>query len=203
MMKMRTMMLRLFLMGPLGAGILLAQESGSCPKGKLVGLDTRTQTLPGTSNEHYEEKVKKNGKKVIDGYGFSSERTQLIYVLTVTLGDLTYTAENAQNLFFGYNPTDMVVNDPINVCVEKNKLAFIRSNGKKYKATIVRVNAKQECVPKRAAAIHYGGSARRQSHELVVNRGARAIRREVATERLEISEDLLDLRKKCGGQGRT
>src|ERR1044071_21789 len=101
---------------------MAAQQTGVCQTGKLVGLDTRIQTIAGMSTTHYEEKVKKNGKKTIDGYTYGGDQTQEIYVLTVAIGDLIYTGENPRNLFFGYNPTDMVVNDPIAVCVEKNKL---------------------------------------------------------------------------------
>lgn len=68
----------------------------------------------------------------------SGEQTQEIYILTVAIGDMIYTAENVKNLFFGYNPTDMVVNDPVNVCVERNKLVLTRPDGKKYKTRIVR-----------------------------------------------------------------
>jgi hypothetical protein len=65
-----------------------------------------------------------------------------IYVRTVVYGDMTYTAENPQNLLFGYNPTDLVVHDPVNVCVDNNKLVFIRPNRKEYKAKIVRIERK-------------------------------------------------------------
>jgi hypothetical protein len=37
----------------------------------------------------------------------------------------------------------MVVNDPVNVCVEKNKLVFIRPNGKEFKTKIVRIERKR------------------------------------------------------------
>lgn len=137
-MKAATMMLGMLLTGVLGTGIMAGQESGACRTGKLVGLDTRVQTIPGTSNAHYEEKVKKDGKKTIDGYTYTGDQTQEIYVLTVAIADLVYTAENPRNLFFGYNPTDMVVNDPVEVCLEKNKLVLTRPDGKKYKTRIVR-----------------------------------------------------------------
>lgn len=117
---------------------MAAQPPGSCGTGKLVGLDTRTQTIAGMNTGHYEEKVKKNGKRTIDGYTYSGEQTLEIYVLRVAIGDMIYTAENFKNLFFGYNPTDMVVNDPVDVCVERNKLVLTRPDGKKYKTRIVR-----------------------------------------------------------------
>jgi hypothetical protein len=119
-------------------GSSAAQQSDACGTGKLVGLDTRIQTIAGMNTTHYEERVKKNGKRTIDGYTYSGEQTKEIYVLTVAIGDMIYTAENLKNLFFGYNPTDMVVNDPIDVCVEKNKLVLTRPDGKKYKTRIVR-----------------------------------------------------------------
>ena len=122
----------------LGAGGVAAQQPAACSTGKLVGLDTRIQTIAGMNTAHYEERAKKNGKRTIDEYIYNGEQTQEIYVLTVAIGDMIYTAESSKNLFFGYNPTDMVVNDPIDVCVEKNKLVLTRPDGKPYKARIVR-----------------------------------------------------------------
>jgi hypothetical protein len=122
----------------LGVGTSAAQQSGTCRTGTLVGFDTRTQTIGGLNNGHYEERVKKNGKKTFDGNNYTVEQTQEFYVLTVQVGEMLYTAENVKNMFFGYNPTDMVVNDPIEACVEKNKLVLTRPDGKKYKTRIVR-----------------------------------------------------------------
>ena len=137
-MKVATTMIGMFLTVILGAASSAAQQSAACGIGRLVGLDTRIQTTAGMSMGHYEEKMKKNGKKTIDGYTYNGEQTQEIYVLTVAIGDMIYTAENLKNLFFGYNPTDMVVNDPVEVCIEKNKLFLTRPDGKKYKTRIVR-----------------------------------------------------------------
>ena len=133
-----TTMIGIVLTSVLGVGSIAAQQSGACGTGTLVGLDTRIQTTAGMSTGHYEEKMKKNGKKTIDGYTYSGKQTQEVYVLTVAIGDMIYTAENLKNVIFGYNPTDMVVNDPVEVCVEKNKLFLTRPDGKKYKTRIVR-----------------------------------------------------------------
>ena len=153
-MKVATTMIGIVLTCVLGVGSIAAQQSAACGTGTLVGLDTRTQTITGMNTGHYEEKVKKNGKKTIDGYTYSGEQTQDIYVLTVALGNMIYTAENVKNLFFGYNPTDMVVNDPIDVCVEKNKLVLTRPDGKKYRTRIVRSERDPEVLsqPNRLAA---------------------------------------------------
>ncbi len=134
-MKQVITMVALAVVSVAGTANVLAQE---CSTGKLVGLDTRTETVAGVSSGHYEEKTKKNGKKVMDGYTYTPEQTKEIYILTVEVGDLTYTSENLKNLFFGYNPTDMVVNDPVAVCVTKNRLVLTRPDGKKYKTRIVR-----------------------------------------------------------------
>ncbi len=143
-MKVATTMIGIVLTGVLGVGSVAAQQSGSCGTDKLVGLDRRMRTIPGMNTEHYEEKVKKNGKRTIDGYMYSGEQTQEIYVLTVAIGDMIYTSESLKNLFFGYNPTDMVVNNPVDVCVEKNKQVLTRPDGKKYKTRIVRSERDRE-----------------------------------------------------------
>ena len=143
-MKVATTMIGIVLTCVLGVGSSAAQQSNSCRTGTLVGLDTRIQTIAGMDTGHYEEKVKKNGKRTIDGYTYSGEQTKEIYVLTVAIGDMIYTAEHLKNLFFGYNPTDMVVNDPVDVCVEKNKLILTRPDGKKYKTRIVRSERDQK-----------------------------------------------------------
>lgn len=127
------------LMGALNAASVSAQGAPGCQTGTLVGFDTRTTTTQGMRSEHYEEREKKNGKKAIDGYSFGGDQIQVTYVLTVKVGDLIYTAEHIKMVLFGYNPTDMIVNDPVEVCVENNKLVFTRHDGKKYKTTIVRV----------------------------------------------------------------
>ena len=137
-MKVATTMIGIVLTCVLGVGSIAAQQPGACGTGKLVGLDTRIQTIAGMNTAHYEERVNKNGKRALDGSTYSGEQTQEIYVFTIVIGDMIYTTESVKNLFFGYNPTDMVVNDPVEVCVEKNRLLLTRQDGKKYKTRIVR-----------------------------------------------------------------
>ena len=103
--------------------------------GRLVGLNTRTTaTSEEIRNGHYQTK---NGRT--DGNSYTIEQTKMTYVLTVRVGDITYTTEHIKNLIFGYNPTDMVVNDPVNVSIQKNNLVLLRPDGKEYKTTIVRI----------------------------------------------------------------
>ena len=103
--------------------------------GKLLGLETRTTaTTEEIRNGHYETK---NGKT--NGNSYAIEQSKVTYVLTVRVGDMTYTTEHIKNLIFGYNPTDMIVNDPVRVSIQKNNLVLIRPDGKEYKTTIVRM----------------------------------------------------------------
>jgi hypothetical protein len=147
----------------LGAASLAAEEQGPCYTGKLVDFDTRTQVVEGFRNEHYEVKTKANGKKVGDGYSYGGTQTQVTYVLTVAVGEMTYTAEQAKSILFGYNPTDMVVNDPVNVRVEKKKLIFLRPNGKEYKTTIVRMERNPGQASRTDISVDAVASDRRQT----------------------------------------
>jgi hypothetical protein len=132
-MKARKIVLGLILV--LVAAANLSAKESDWQAGRLVGLDTRTAaTTEEIRNGHYEAK---NGR--IDGNSYAIEQTKVIYVLTVKVGDMTYRAEHIKNLIFGYNPTDMVVNDPVTVSIQKNKLVLIRPDGKEYKTTIVRI----------------------------------------------------------------
>jgi hypothetical protein len=148
--KVQRVVVGLILMaGLLGVPQVSAQEAGTWQRGTLVGLETRTTTSEGVRNEHYEERQTKNGKKEFNGYSYAPDQTTVTYVLTVTVGDITYTAEHTKNLFFGYNPTDMVVNDPVTVSRQKNRLVLKRPDGKEYKTTIVRLERNTGSTPAR------------------------------------------------------
>ncbi|MBZ5642218.1 MAG: hypothetical protein LAO19_05620 [Acidobacteriia bacterium] len=125
--------------GAVSVANLPAKEPDTWQTGTLIGLDTRTTITEGIGNEHYEERETKNGKKVINGNSYQIDQPKVTFVLTVRIGDITYTVEHIKNLFFGYNPTDMVVNDPVTVSIQKDKLVLIRPDGKEYKTTIVRI----------------------------------------------------------------
>jgi hypothetical protein len=94
-----TTIMGIVLTSVLGVGSVAAQQSGSCGTGRLVGLDTRIQTTAVLSTGHYEEKVKKNGKKTVNGYTYSGEQTQEIYVLTVAIGDMITRRKTSRTCF--------------------------------------------------------------------------------------------------------
>jgi hypothetical protein len=58
-------------------------------------------------------------------------------MVSVELEDMRYTARSSGD-FWNFDPTRLVINDPIGVCVEKNQIILRRPDGKDYKATIVR-----------------------------------------------------------------
>ncbi len=54
---------------------------------------------------------------------------------------MRYVAKSSGNLPWNYNPTRMVINDPMGVCVDRKQLIVTRRpDGKTYKATIVRAS---------------------------------------------------------------
>src|SRR5262245_49022484 len=112
--------------GAVSVANLSAKEPDTWQMGTLMGLETRTTITERIGSGHYEERETKNGKKVINGNSYEIDQHQVTYVLTVRIGDMTYTAEHVKNLIFGYNPTDMVVNDTVTVSVQKKKLVLIR-----------------------------------------------------------------------------
>lgn len=59
--------------------------------------------------------------------------------MTVRLNDLVYTGQSSGNEFWNFDPTRLVINDPIAVCVSRNTLRLRRPDGKDYKTKIVRV----------------------------------------------------------------
>ena len=66
------------------------------------------------------------------------ERRDRRYLVTIELDDMTYTGESAGNAFWEFNPTRLVINDPIEACVAKDTLRLRRPDGKDYKTKIVR-----------------------------------------------------------------
>jgi hypothetical protein len=50
---------------------------------------------------------------------------------------MSYTAQSSGN-FWNFDPTRLVINDPIGLCVDRNQIILRRPDGKDYKAKIVR-----------------------------------------------------------------
>ena len=87
--------------GAVSVANVAAKEPDTWQMGTLVGLDTRTTRTEGIGTQHYEQRETRNGKRVINGTSYELDQPKVTYVLTVRIGDMTYTAEHAKNLIFG------------------------------------------------------------------------------------------------------
>jgi PEGA domain len=123
-------------------GMLRAQDANEvvqrCHTGTLLDVDSRTELVPTTSTQHVEEKDKR-GKKVYDGYTTPNEEKRTTYTLQVAVDGVVYTPESTPLFgFLSYKPTDLVVGDSIEACVNGKSLVLTRPNGKQFTAKIVR-----------------------------------------------------------------
>ena len=97
-----------------------------------------TDTIPVETVIITKTKRNKRGHREERTYVSPGSRESKSYLVTIQLDDMRYTAESSGN-FWDFNPTRLVVNDQIGVCIDKNKLVVKRPDGKNYKASIVRV----------------------------------------------------------------
>ena len=67
----------------------------------------------------------------------TGERREKNYLLTLELDDIRYTAQSSGN-FWNFDPTRLVINDPVGVCVDGKRIIVKRPDGKDFKAKIVR-----------------------------------------------------------------
>lgn len=78
------------------------------------------------------------GDRVVHVYATPAERQTKRYLVTVRLGDMVYTGESPGDDFWNFDPTRLVINDPIEACVADGRLRLRRPDGKHYKTRIVR-----------------------------------------------------------------
>jgi hypothetical protein len=122
------------LLGPLPAG---AQAPYTCGTGTLRDVDAITETFQTPQRTRIVTKKNKRGHEEVWAETSSGERTEKTYTVTVELEDVTYTARSSGN-FWNFDPSRLVINDPIGACVDRNQLILRRPDGKDYKAKIVR-----------------------------------------------------------------
>ena len=118
---------------------IAAPKNGVCGTGTLLDVQAHVEVIQAGTIEHGQETVKKNGKKEYNSYSTSNLQKQTTYTVTIALDDLNYTAQSELILGFGFKPTSLVINDPINACIRGNTLALERPDGKEYRAHILRV----------------------------------------------------------------
>jgi hypothetical protein len=114
---------------PIGYG----QAIAACQTGRLLDVREDTEYVPTLQTGH----VHRSGNKDWTTVELPATRKQTTYTVRVTLDGITYTARSSGD-FWGYNPSKMIIGSDVEACVEGNKLAITRSDGKQYKPTITR-----------------------------------------------------------------
>jgi len=132
----------LLLAGSLAAVLLppsltSAEVLYTCGTGILRDVEAVIETVPAEKHTRVVTKINKRGEREVYADTSSGERRETTYMVTVELEDMRYTARSSGN-FWNFDPTRLVINDPIGVCVEKNQIILRRPDGKDYKAKIVR-----------------------------------------------------------------
>jgi hypothetical protein len=120
----------------------LAAESLMCGTGALRDVEVVVDRVPQSTITTVQKKPKsgkKRSEQPVSVFSTPTERQTKTYLVTVRLNDLVYTGQASGNEFWNFDPTRLVINDPINVCVSKDTLRLRRPDGKDYKTKIVRV----------------------------------------------------------------
>lgn len=137
-------MTRILLTGLAAAALLHAQPSYAgetsftCGTGRLVDVELVTDVVSNGTTSVTTTKRNRRGERREYTHTSPSEHTEKTYFITVELDDMRYVAKSSGNLPWNYNPTRMVINDPIGVCIDHKRLVISRPGGKTYKASIVR-----------------------------------------------------------------
>jgi hypothetical protein len=132
----------LLLAGSLAAVLLSPPPAGAevpykCGTGTLRDVDAVIETFPAERHTRVVTKINKRGERETHADTSSGERHEKMYTVTVQLEDMSYTAQSSGN-FWNFDPTRLVINDPIGLCVDRNQIILRRPDGKDYKARIVR-----------------------------------------------------------------
>jgi hypothetical protein len=109
----------------------------SCGTGTLVDVERVTDTIPVESVTIVHRRRDHRGRRVEWIERTPSERQDRRYVVTIQFDSVTYIGESSANAPWDFNPTRLVINDDIGVCIDRNRLVVQRPDGKTYKATIV------------------------------------------------------------------
>ena len=119
-----------------------AAQSPVCGTAVLRDVEIVTGRMPQSTITTVRRKPtngQKPSERGVDAYTTPAERLTKTYLVTVRLNDLVYTGQSSGNEFWNFDPTRLVINDPIDACVSKGTLRLRRPDGKDYKTKIVRV----------------------------------------------------------------
>jgi hypothetical protein len=125
----------------LAASPAVAQTAG-CGTGILTDVEVVVSRVPQSTITSVHTRPKdgrKPGERSVDAYTTPSERETKTYLVTVRINDRVYVGRSSGDWFWEFDPTRLVINDPIDACVSRNTLRLRRPDGKEYKTKIVRV----------------------------------------------------------------
>ena len=125
----------------LAASPAIAQTAG-CGTGILTDVEVVVARVPQSTITSVHTRPKdgrKPGERSVDAYTTPSERETKTYLVTVRINDRVYVGRSSGDWFWEFDPTRLVINDPIDACVSRNTLRLRRPDGKEYKTKIVRV----------------------------------------------------------------
>jgi hypothetical protein len=134
-----TLVITLGVLGAAFAGPVQAANKRECSSAVLKDLQKNTQSVGTVSVGTAKERTKSNGNREWTVINPPATRQHTTYELTVEFPDRTYVGEADGDWFFTYKPTQLVVNDPVEACIEGKKLIVKRPDGKDYKMNIIRV----------------------------------------------------------------
>jgi hypothetical protein len=116
-----------------------AEQRAACGVATFEDVQVVTATVPQATITATRDERRKPGERQRVAVTTASETTDRKYQVTVRLNGLVYTGESSGNWFWDFNPTRLVINDPVPACVSNGRLTLTRPDGKDYKLKIVRV----------------------------------------------------------------
>jgi hypothetical protein len=114
-------------------------QSATCGTAALLDVEVVTARIPQSTITSVRKKSDKPGERDVNVFTTPSERQTKNYLVTVRLNDLVYIGQSSGNEFWSFDPTRLVINDPIHACVSKGTLRLRKPDGKDYKTKLVRV----------------------------------------------------------------
>jgi hypothetical protein len=117
--------------------------------GTLEDVEVVSKFVPQPSIITARNRSKKPG--IHDWWAYSTPNARLDkrYLVTVRLNELVVTGESSGNAFWDFNPTTLVINNAIHVCVAGGRLRLTRPDGKEYSTKIVRTVRDSQSSPVR------------------------------------------------------
>jgi hypothetical protein len=116
-----------------------AAQTATCGTAVLQDVEVVIGRVPQSTITSVRKKTDKPGERDVNVMSTPSERQTKTYLVTVRLNDLVYVGQSSSNGFWSFDPTRLVINDPIHACISKDTLRLRKPDGKDYKTKIVRI----------------------------------------------------------------